>query len=281
MLRTAAQAREWVDTVKKREERICLVPTMGYFHAGHLSLMRTGREYGDRLVVSLFVNPAQFGENEDLAGYPVDISRDLELAGGENVDAVFMPDRAEMYPEGFQTYVELTALPAHLCGLSRPVHFRGVATIVAKLFNILRPDTAVFGRKDYQQLQVIRRMVKDLNYHIQIVGAPIVREQDGLAMSSRNTYLSSRQRTSAVSLSKALAQAAEKILDGTTSPDAVENETKAFIRRFPETAIDYVKVCDPATLARVTKIDGPVLIALAVKIGGTRLIDNRIVNPAQ
>ena len=273
--------RNWVRSARSKDETVCLVPTMGYFHEGHLSLMREGKNFCDRVVVSIFVNPAQFGENEDLDAYPVDLARDKSLAEAEGVDAVFIPSADEIYPPGFQTYVDLVRIPDHLCGLSRPGHFKGVATVVAKLFHIVEPDRAVFGSKDYQQLLVIRRMVKDLNFDITIQGAPIVREEDGLAMSSRNTYLKKEERRSALSLSRSLDLAAEMIARGERDASSVVHEMEQLILSHPGTEIDYVKPCDPETLEKVEHIRGPFLVALAVRIGRTRLIDNRIFHPAQ
>ena len=273
--------RNWVQTARKVNETVCLVPTMGFFHEGHLSLIREGRKLCDRVVVSIFVNPAQFGENEDLDAYPVDLEKDKSLAASEGVDAVFLPSAEQMYPSGFQTYVELTRIPEHLCGVSRPDHFKGVATVVTKLFHIVKPDRAVFGRKDYQQLLVIRRMVKDLNFDITIDGAPIVREADGLAMSSRNTYLTEKERTSALSLSRSLDLAGEIIDRGERNASRLAHEMEQLILSHPGTQIDYVKPADPETLETVETIRGPLLVALAVRVGGTRLIDNRIYHPAQ
>ena len=273
--------RNRVRSARAANETVCLVPTMGYFHEGHLSLIREGRKLCDRVVVSIFVNPAQFGENEDLDAYPVDLERDKSLAADEGADAVFIPSADEIYPPGFQTYVDLTRIPNHLCGLSRPGHFKGVATVVAKLFHIVEPDRAVFGSKDYQQLLLIRRMVKDLNFDIIIEGAPIVREEDGLAMSSRNTYLTAEERRSALSLSRSLDLAGEMIEQGEKDAGKVAQEMERLILSHPGTQIDYVKPCDPETLEKVETVTGPLLVALAVRIGRTRLIDNRIFHPAR
>ena len=259
---------------------IALVPTMGFFHQGHLDLMRKGRELADDLVVSLFVNPTQFGPNEDYATYPRDTDRDLALAAETGVDAVFMPDADEIYPKGFQTYVDQTDLPEHLCGLSRPGHFRGVMTVVAKLFNIIRPHMAIFGEKDYQQLTVIRQMVRDLNFNIDIHGLPTVRETDGLAMSSRNTRLHPEQRKAALSLNQSLQAMQERVQNGENRADRLINEATAIIQANPDASIDYIKISDAQTLADIAIIDRPVLMALAVKIGGIRLIDHAILDPA-
>lgn len=256
-----------------------LVPTMGFFHEGHLSLMREGRRCGDHLVVSLFVNPTQFGPGEDLDAYPRDMDRDLLLAEGEGVDVVFAPQASQIYGQGYQTYVELTELPGHLCGLSRPGHFRGVATVVTKLFNIVMPDVAIFGEKDFQQLAIIRRLVLDLNFPIRIVGHPTVRDSDGLALSSRNAYLTPQQRVSALSLSKALLDAQEKVSRAVRDAKRLIGEAAGFIRSHPETEVDYIAICTPEDLEDVAVIERPALMALTVRVGKTRLIDNRILVP--
>lgn len=259
--------------------KISLVPTMGYLHEGHLSLFRIGRDRGDHLVASIFVNPTQFAPGEDLATYPRDFERDLALCKEENVDIVFAPSGQALYTEGYQTYVNLETLPQHLCGLSRPVFFRGVATVVTKLFNIVKPYVAVFGEKDFQQLVVVRRMVSDLNMDIDIIGGPIVREADGLAMSSRNSYLSPEQRISARSLSRALAKAQALVDGGTRDAAGIIAAATVLIQAEPETKIDYIAVCDPLTLDDAATVDRPVVMALAVKVGVTRLIDNRMLTP--
>ncbi len=255
------------------------IPTMGFLHQGHLSLMKKGREVADVVVASIFVNPAQFGPNEDLAAYPRNIERDLELLEKEHVDIAFLPDAKEIYPNGFQTYVELNYLPNHLCGLSRPVLFRGVTTIVLKLFNIVKPHIAIFGQKDYQQLLVIKQMVCDLNYDIEVIGAPTVREKDGLAMSSRNSYLSSEERIHALSLYKSLKKAMEMVEAGVKDSSIIIKEATDIINSHPDTLIDYIEICDSETLDSMTTIDRPALMALAVKVGTTRLIDNMVLKP--
>jgi len=267
------------DRVRHSGRTISFVPTMGFLHEGHLSLFRIGRRHGDILAASIFVNPAQFGPTEDFDQYPRNLERDLSLLEKEGVDVVFTPTEAALYPNGYQTYVDLTQLPEHLCGLSRPVFFRGVATVVTKLFHIVKPHVAIFGEKDFQQLLVIRRMVTDLNMDINIVGGPIVRESDGLAMSSRNSYLSSDQRPAALSLYRALNTAQERVESGETDADKIIREAKKSIGSHPDTDIDYVTVCDPSTLDNIPKIKGPSLMALAVKVGQTRLIDNMVLKP--
>lgn len=267
------------DRVRKEGKTIAFVPTMGFLHEGHLSLMKKVRELADLVVASIFVNPAQFGPKEDLATYPRNIERDLELLTKEGVDTVFLPEGKEIYPAGYQTYVELNSLPNHLCGLSRPVFFKGVSTIVLKLFNIVKPHFAVFGQKDYQQLLVIKQMVKDLNLNIEIIGAPIVREKDGLAMSSRNSYLTPEQRVHALILYNSLKKAGEILKKGVRDSAQIIMEATALIKTCPDATIDYIKICDPETLEDIKLIEKPSLMALAVKVGATRLIDNMILNP--
>jgi pantoate--beta-alanine ligase len=273
--RMQARADEW----RRGGRRIALVPTMGFLHAGHLSLVRLARGMADKVVVSIFVNPTQFGPGEDLDAYPRDLERDRRLLAAEGVDALFLPSAAEMYPEGYQTRVTLDRLPRHLCGVSRPVHFGGVATVVAKLMHIAKPHLAVFGEKDYQQLLVVRRMVRDLNLDVEIVGAPTVREADGLAMSSRNAYLGEGQRPAALTLSRALDHARRQVAAGERQAAAVIAAAETIIRSEAEAIIDYVKICDPETLEDVSVIDRPVRMALAVKVGRSRLIDNMALVP--
>lgn len=259
---------------------IALVPTMGFFHEGHLSLMRLAAVRYDLVVVSLFVNPTQFGPNEDLDRYPRDFERDMALVQGEKVAAVFAPTAEKMYPPGFQTEVQVRTVSTHLCGRSRPLHFAGVTTVVSKLFNILQPDAAVFGEKDFQQLAVIRRMVSDMNIPVKIIGHPIVREADGLAMSSRNTNLDPANRAAALSLSSALGLAREMANRGQTSVAELNAALEAHIRSFPGTAIDYVSFVDCDSLEPVTTVDERTVLALAVHIDGkVRLIDNGYVMP--
>ncbi len=267
------------DRLRGEGRTIAFVPTMGFLHEGHLSLMREGRRRCDDLAVSIFVNPTQFGPGEDLEAYPRNLKRDLELVKQEGVNAVFTPCAEELYGKNYQTYVSLEKLPGHLCGLSRPIHFRGVATVVSKLFNIVKPHVAIFGEKDFQQLAVIRQMVEDLNFDIQIIGFPTVREADGLAMSSRNSYLTARQRKSALCLYLSMQKAQEMVAAGIRNVRQIIEDISSFIRSFPETQIDYVSICDPATLDDVEMIQGPCVMALAVKVGKTRLIDNMILKP--
>lgn len=267
------------DRLRREGKTIVLVPTMGYLHEGHMTLVREGKKRGDDLVVSIFVNPTQFGPGEDLEKYPRDMERDAALCRKEGVDAIFNPEALDVYGDRFQTYVKLEKLPNHLCGISRPIHFRGVATVVTKLFNMVKPHIAIFGQKDYQQLLVIKQMVEDLNFDIEIIGVPTVREFDGLAMSSRNVYLTTDQRKTALSLSQTMNEAQRLIDDGTKLASTIIETAGKTILSHPETTIDYISICDPETLDDIQIIDKPALMALAVKVGSTRLIDNRILTP--
>lgn len=261
---------------EREGRRIALVPTMGYLHEGHASLLREGRTRGDVLALSIFVNPIQFGKNEDLDRYPRDLERDCQLAEACGVDIVFIPTVTEMYPQGFQTGVTVRDISLPLCGAHRPGHFDGVATVVTKLFNIVRPDVALFGNKDYQQLAVIRRMTADLNLPVEIVGMPIVREADGLAMSSRNAYLSPGERQSALCLFRAITRARELFSSGERSVAVLTRETRAVIEQESTAVIEYVEFRDGAMLHELEVADGGTLLALAVKMGQTRLIDNTV-----
>lgn len=274
-----SRLRELVGAARGAGRTIGFVPTMGFLHAGHLSLMRLAREAGHFVVVSIFVNPLQFGPGEDFAVYPRDLERDARLAAGEGVDVVFAPAVAEMYPGGYdnmRTFVEVRDLGEGLCGASRPGHFRGVATVVTKLFNIVRPDAAYFGQKDAQQVAVIRRMVRELNSGPEIVAAPIVREPDGLALSSRNIYLDAAERQAALVLSRALALAAKRLGGGERDAARIAAAMRELIAAEPLAAVDYIAVVHPDTLAALAAVDGPALVALAVRIGKTRLIDNMV-----
>ena len=281
IIQSVNEMQQCADGLRRQGKRIAFVPTMGFLHEGHLSLMRIGRKLADELVVSIFVNPAQFGPGEDFDTYPRDLDKDLDLCRQEKVDVVFTPSRPEMYPENYQTSVQLDTLPNHLCGLSRPVFFTGVATVVAKLFNMVKPHIAVFGEKDYQQLLVIRRMVNDLNMDIEIIGGPLVREPDGLAMSSRNNYLTLQQRPAALSLYGALTKARHMIDSGIRESSPILSAAKNIIAAHAENEVDYISICDMHTLEGVETIDRPVLMALAVRVGGIRLIDNSILEPKQ
>jgi len=257
-------------------QRIALVPTMGYLHAGHASLMEAGRKLGDMLVASIFVNPTQFGAGEDFDAYPRDFERDRRIAMDASVDVIFMPKASAMYPAGFQTWVDVERITLPLCGGSRPGHFRGVTTVVSKLFNIVMPHTAIFGKKDYQQLAVIRRMTADLNIPTEIVGMPILRESDGLAMSSRNVYLSPTERQSALCLSRALTAARTLYSSGERRIQPLRQRVTEIIMADPAVTIEYVDFRHGDTLDEVVVADDRTLLALAIKIGRTRLIDNRI-----
>jgi pantoate--beta-alanine ligase len=256
---------------------ISCVPTMGFLHQGHIELLRVGRDKGDRLIMTIFVNPTQFGPHEDYEKYPRDTEGDLNKARSAGVDAVFMPTVEEMYPDDFQSTVTVNTITQYLCGKSRPVHFAGVTIVVAKLFNITKPHLAIFGEKDYQQLAVIKQMVRDLNMDIDIIGLPTVRERDGLAMSSRNKYLSPEERLSALSLKKGLDLAKAMVKDGEKDSATIKNAVKELILTHPFTEIDYVTICDPAKLTDMENVNGPSLLALAVKVGKARLIDNSII----
>jgi pantoate--beta-alanine ligase len=259
---------------KKAGKKISFVPTMGALHKGHLELISEGRKRGDLLVVSIFVNPTQFGPNEDFNRYPRDIEGDLKKARETGVDVVFTPTIEEMYPEGFQTYVEVSKLQNHLCGIFRHGHFRGVATVVLKLFNIVKPDVAIFGEKDYQQLKIIQRMVKDLNLEIEIVGFPIVREEDGLACSSRNSYLSHEDKECASTIYRALQEMKIEFERGQLSAREITEKGKRILKRAGIEEIDYIEVCDPETLESKQKATRGDIVAVAVRIKGVRLIDN-------
>lgn len=259
-----------------REEgyTIGFVPTMGYLHEGHLSLVRRAREENDKVVVSIFVNPTQFGPNEDFNRYPRDLDRDMSLLEPIGVDAVFYPSAEEMYPEGYKTYVEVTDITERLCGASRPGHFRGVTTVCTKLFNIVMPHRAYFGKKDFQQYVVIKTMVRDLNMDLEIVPMPIVREPDGLAMSSRNTYLNPEERKAATCLYRSLKRAVQLFEEGERDAKRIKEEVEKVIKSVPLARIDYVEIVDPETFVPVDKIEKGTLVALAVFVGPARLIDN-------
>ena len=274
---TVKEVREQVKEWKKQGLSVGFVPTMGYLHEGHKSLMDAARKCNDKVVVSIFVNPMQFGPTEDLATYPRDLNHDAALCESAGVDLIFHPEAEEMYEKDFCSFVDMTGLTEGLCGKTRPIHFRGVCTVVNKLFNIVTPDHAYFGQKDGQQLAVIKRMVRDLNMDIEIVGCPIVREEDGLAKSSRNTYLSSEERKAALILSKTVALGKEL---AKTEKDAnkVVEAMKKNIETEPLAKIDYVEAVDALSMAPVEKLEGTCMLAMAVYIGKTRLIDNTLIN---
>ncbi len=274
VVKTIDEIRKVVSTSKKNGKRIGLVPTMGYFHEGHLSLIDSIRPHADVVVVSLFVNPTQFGPNEDLERYPRDFSRDERLAAERGADILFYPAAEAMYPQPFFTYVVAENLSRVLCGKSRPTHFRGVATIVTKLFNIVQPDVAVFGRKDAQQAIIIRRMTEDLNFLVKILIAPIVRESDGLAMSSRNIYLSAAERSQAPVIYQALQQAQAMTAGGIREAEVIQKAVREKIETAPLARIEYIEIVREADLKQVAQVEPGVFLAVAVWFGKTRLIDN-------
>jgi pantoate--beta-alanine ligase len=274
MIRSIKEMQAFSEEARMQGKKIAFVPTMGFLHEGHLHLIRQARTMGDVLIVSIFVNPIQFGPTEDFKQYPRDWDRDAHLCESCGVDVIFAPTVEEIFPEGFQAALSVPHLSQNLCGISRPTHFQGVATVVAKLFNCTKPHVALFGEKDFQQLAVIKRMVEDLNFDINIIGVPTVREADGLAMSSRNTYLSTQERRSALSLSKALLKAQELFQSGERNARVLIDTARAIITIEEAAAIDYIKVCDTETLQDVDTISSPAVMALAVKIGKARLIDN-------
>lgn len=267
------------EDLRRDGRRIAFVPTMGYLHRGHVALLEEGRRRGDVLVLSIFVNPTQFGPNEDLARYPRDLPGDLEKARGAGVDVAFVPEAAAMYPDGYQTFVDVRELSRGLCGDRRPGHFAGVASVVTKLFHLVDPHVAVFGEKDYQQLAVIRRMVRDLDFDVEIVGLPIVREPDGLAMSSRNAYLAPPEREQALCLVRALEAAEARFRAGERDAARLVAVARETIAAAPLARIDYVELRDADTLVEVARVERPVVLAVAAFLGRTRLIDNRVLRP--
>ena len=273
------ETRDIVKEWKREGLTVGLVPTMGFLHEGHASLIKRAREENDRVAVSVFVNPTQFGPNEDLEAYPRDFERDSALCEGIGADLIFHPEPEDMYDNPC-AYVSIEKLSDNLCGKTRPIHFRGVCTVVSKLFNIVTPDRAYFGQKDAQQLAIIKKMVKDLNFDIEIIGCPIVREEDGLANSSRNTYLTAEERKAALCLSRSVAKGQEIIKNGMKAEKLLGEMTEV-INAEPLAKIDYVSVVDALTMEPVEKIDRPVLVAMAVYIGKTRLIDNFSWEPAE
>jgi pantoate--beta-alanine ligase len=271
VIRAPAEMTAWSAAARARGERIAFVPTMGALHEGHVTLLRQARRLGGRLALSIFVNPTQFGPNEDLARYPRDLPGDLARAAAAGTDVAFVPEARDVYPAGFQTTVEVGELARGLCGPFRPGHFAGVATVVCKLFNVVRPDVAVFGEKDYQQLAIVRRMVADLDMGIEIVGVPTVREADGLAMSSRNAYLSPAERARALSLSRALFAARDAVTGGARDGAAIVTRARGLL---DVDRLDYLELVDADSLQPITEIARPAVLAVAAFIGRTRLIDN-------
>jgi pantoate--beta-alanine ligase len=276
IIRAVKEMQEVSDGLRREGKKIGFVPTMGYLHEGHLALVRKARELADVVAASIFVNPTQFGPGEDLGRYPRDLERDRALLERERTDVLFFPDFPEMYPEGYSTYVEVEELEDHLCGLSRKGHFKGVATIVAKLFNAVKPHFAVFGQKDYQQLKVIERMVKDLNMDIAIMGYPTVREEGGLAMSSRNAYLSADEREKALLIHAAIKKVEELFRNGERKSRLLEAEARRVLTLKNGLDIEYVAVCDPETFHDLEEVGSRALLAVAAKVGATRLIDNAV-----
>lgn len=275
IIKTISDMKKLADDLRKGKT-IGFVPTMGYLHEGHLSLVRRSKTENDVTVVSIFVNPTQFGPNEDYKSYPRDLNRDLSMLEKEAVDFVFAPEVEEIYPKGYSTYVTEESLSKYLCGRSRPGHFRGVCTVVTKLFNIVKPHRAYFGQKDAQQFRVIRRMVRDLNLDVEVIECPIVREPDGLAMSSRNVYLSTQEREQALALNKALKLAENLYKSGERSASRIIEKMTDYLSTFDKLKIDYVEIVDEESLEPVTRINKKVIVALAVWVGKARLIDNVI-----
>lgn len=274
---TVEEVRKQVKSWREEGLTVGLVPTMGYLHEGHKSLIDKAVEQNDRVVVSVFVNPIQFGPTEDLATYPRDLERDAALCEKAGASLIFHPEPENMYFDDFCTYIDMENLTKGLCGKTRPTHFRGVCTVVGKLFNIVQPDRAYFGQKDAQQLAVIRRMVRDLNFNLEIVGCPIIREEDGLAKSSRNTYLSPEERKAAVILHKGLTKGEEMVRAGEKNAAVVKKAIRDIIESEPLAKIDYVEIVDFDNIQEKEVLDGSVLAAVAVYIGKTRLIDNFII----
>ena len=274
IIRSIAEMQRTAEALRREGKIIGFVPTMGYLHEGHLSLLRIARQHADVTVMSIFVNPTQFGPNEDLDRYPRNFERDERLAKEEGCDVLFYPAVEEMYPQPYRTYVTVEEITQVLCGKSRPIHFRGVTTIVAKLFNIVKPHFAVFGQKDAQQAIVIKQMVRDLNFNLQILTGPIIREPDGLAMSSRNVYLSAEERKDALNLNHSLLEAKKLIELGERDAQKLQKRIKEILLQGKSARIDYIEIVDTTNLRPVEKLQGEILIALAVFIGKTRLIDN-------
>lgn len=274
VLAKIADVKREIKEFKKLGRTVGLVPTMGFLHEGHMSLVDKSVNDNDVTVVSIFVNPTQFGPTEDLEAYPRDLEKDKAMLEKHGADIIFHPEPAEMYGEGFCTKVSLTGITEVLCGVTRPVHFGGVATVVTKLFNIVTPDRAYFGQKDYQQLQVIKRMVKDMNMDVEIVGMPIVREADGLAKSSRNVYLTDEDRKAGLALSKSFEVVKKLIAGGERDAKKIQSEVVGFIEGFGKNKVDYAEIVDPEKLTSLDRINGDFVMALAVYVGRARLIDN-------
>jgi pantoate--beta-alanine ligase len=279
IIKTIKEMKEFSSQARGAGKTIALVPTMGFFHEGHFSLMREGRRRGNLLIVSLFVNPTQFGPNEDFKNYPRDFDRDRGMAEEVGTDILFAPEAGEMYPLDAQTIVRVEKVTQNLCGRSRPTHFQGVTTVVLMLFEIVMPHVAIFGEKDYQQVVTVQQMVRDLHMSVEVVGMPTVREADGLAMSSRNTYLLPEEREAALSLYRSLQKAKELLQKGERKADRILQEMKGILQSEPLVRIDYAQICDAHTLQDVNRIEGDVVVALAAYLGKTRLIDNLTFRP--
>ncbi|SES83369.1 pantoate--beta-alanine ligase [[Clostridium] polysaccharolyticum] len=277
VVKTIQEVKDAVQVWRAEGQDIALVPTMGFLHNGHKSLMDKARKENDKVVVSIFVNPIQFGPNEDFATYPRDLEHDRAVCEAAGVDLVFAPEKEEMYKDGFCSFVGMNVLTEELCGKSRPCHFQGVCTVVSKLFNIVTPDRAYFGQKDAQQLAIIKRMVLDLNMNVKVIGCPIIREADGLAMSSRNTYLSAEERKAALILSQTLDLAEKMAKEGGYDAKSLLNALKKNIEAEPLARIDYVEAVNVLTMKPVEELSESTLVAMAVYIGKTRLIDNRMI----
>ncbi len=274
VVKSIKEVREAIKQWKAEGLTVGFVPTMGYLHEGHKSLVTKAVEENDRVVVSIFVNPMQFGPKEDLSTYPRDLEKDSELCSSAGADIIFHPENEEIYYNDFSAFVDMNGLTKELCGKSRPIHFRGVCTVVSKLFNIVQPHRAYFGEKDAQQLAVIKRMVRDLNIDVEVIGCPIVREEDGLAKSSRNTYLNKEERKAATILNKSLVNAKKAINNGERHSNNIIDIIKNTINEEALAKIDYIEVVDSLSMEKVKDIEGSVLIAIAIFIGKTRLIDN-------
>lgn len=276
IIESVKEMQSYSENLRLAGKKISFVPTMGYFHEGHLSLMKEARKTADCVVASIYVNPTQFGPKEDFSKYPRDFERDVQMAQSVGVDVIYFPSNQEMYPDGYQTYVDVEKVTQNLCGMSRPGHFRGVTTVCCKLFNIIKPHSAIFGKKDFQQLAAINRMVADLNMDLEIIGLQTFREPDGLAMSSRNVYLNKEERSSALTLIGALRLAQKLYAEGERNAAVLIKEAETLIKSAQFTDIDYIKICDAFTLEDVNEINGEAVMALAVKVGKTRLIDNSV-----
>jgi pantoate--beta-alanine ligase len=281
LVRKIREMQKVSDQLKQEGKRIGLVPTMGYLHDGHLSLVRKVKDLCDVVVVSIFVNPTQFGPGEDFKRYPRDEEGDKAKLEGEAVDLLFIPEASDMYPSGYQTYVDVTEVSKGLCGDFRPGHFRGVATVVAKLFNIVKPDVAIFGEKDYQQLLVIKRMVEDLNFDIKIIPGVLIREEDGMAMSSRNTYLSPEERKRALILYRSLLKGKDLFQSGERKASILLKAVRESIKSMDGVTLQYVEIRDVETLEKIKNVDKPAVIALAAIVGSVRLIDNIIIGRSE